>query len=133
MKNIFEWYSQGVEEMRVAQMHDRGKTKYLIPIYILLQAGLYFYFKNSLSEHGAWVIVIPMLVVLTILVYIRWSQRNTPGTGGYHLFHLSKIVWIIVVLMVILAFYLFLYSQCQQYYLAINSVCLERIFIHGNK
>ena len=133
MVNIFEWYSQGVEERRIVGMRDRGIMTYIKPIYIVLQLGLYFYYRDSLYEHGALIIGAPMLAVLIMVIYIRWNERNIRGTGGYHLTHLSKMTRMMIIFMVVFAFYLFLFSQCQQYYLAINSVCLERIFIHGNK
>ncbi|PIZ64370.1 hypothetical protein CO051_00900 [Candidatus Roizmanbacteria bacterium CG_4_9_14_0_2_um_filter_39_13] len=133
MGNIFEWYCQGVEEQRIAGMHDRGKMKYVIPVYILLQVGLYFYFKDSLHKHGALIIGGPIISALAMIVYVRWNQRNVPGTGGYIFTHLSKTARIIIVFMVIFSFFLFLVLQCKQYGFSLSSICFERIFIYGNR
>jgi len=107
------------------------KLRFLfVPLFLILQIGLYLYFKDSLEQNGFWVIFTPMFVTLVLALIYLIPKRNDPNYQIYYLFHLSRISKIIILIGALFLIGLYFFAQCQEYGFNIGAACFQKIFNH---
>lgn len=125
--NILKWIKENIILSIKVGFTNLKVSVLLIPLYFIVQVVAYLYFRNSLSQNGFWVIMIPMLFVLVVAVIYLLLKRKNPNYQIYYIFHLSKFSRVIILIAAVGIIGLYLFAQCREFGLSIGISCLKNI------
>lgn len=125
--DISKWIKENIILSLKVGLTNLKVSVLLIPLYFIVQVVTYLYFRNTLSQNGFWVIMIPMLFVLVVAVIYLLPKRNNPNYQIYYIFHLSKFSKVIILIAVVGMIGLYLFSQCREFGLSLGIGCLKNI------
>ena len=126
--NFLDWLKENILLSFRVDLTNLKIRSIFVPLYLILQIGVYLYFKDSLAQNGFWVIFIPAMTVLILLLIYLIPKRNDPNYLIYYVFHLSKVSKFIILVGIIFFIILFFYAQCPHYGLTVGLECVRKVF-----